>query len=50
MGWDLLMGKIKTDVIKCDLRQKHNRKEMRTIHIGILYWYSVKTDFSEQEW
>ncbi len=39
----------KTDVIKCDLRQKHNRREMRTIHIGILYLYSVETDFNEQE-
>ncbi len=38
-----------TDVIKCDLRQKHNRKETRTIHIGILYLYSVETDFNEQE-
>ncbi len=39
-----------TCVIKCDLRQKHNRKESRTIHIGILYLYSVETDFNEQEW
>jgi hypothetical protein len=39
----------KTDVIKCDLRQKHNRKDTRTIHIGILYLYSVETDFNEQE-
>ena len=38
-----------TNVIKCDLRQKYNRKETRTIHIGILYWYSVQTDFNEQE-
>ena len=38
----------KTDVIKCDLRQKHNRRETRTIHIGILYLYSVETDFNEK--
>jgi hypothetical protein len=39
----------KTDVINCNLRQKHNREEMRIIHIGILCWYSVETDFNEQE-
>ncbi len=49
--WDeiYLWEKVKTDVIKCDLRQKHNRKETRTIHIGILYLYSVETNFNEQE-
>ncbi len=51
MRWDLLMGESKkTDVIKCDLRQKHNRRETRTIHIWILCLYSVETDFNEQEW
>jgi hypothetical protein len=49
--WDgiYLWEKVKKNVIKCDLRQKHNRKETRTIHIGILCWYSVQTDFNEQE-
>ncbi len=51
MRWDLLMGESKkTDVIKCDLRPKCNRRETRTIHIRILYLYSVETDFNEQEW
>ncbi len=39
----------KTDVIKFDLRQKHDRRKTRTIHIGILYLYSIETDFNEQE-
>jgi hypothetical protein len=28
---------------------KHIRKETRTIHIRILYLYSVETDFNDQE-
>ncbi len=39
----------RTDLALKLLRQKHNRKETRTIHIGILYLYSVETDFNEQE-
>ncbi len=30
-------------------KTENSRKETRTIHIGILYWHSVETDFNDQE-
>ncbi len=50
MGWDLLMGESKKQMSLNVIWDRNTIGKKRELFRGILYLYSVETDFNEQEW